>query len=692
MKPLAPWERRVFSAAAAAALDVTEFGTAPLGAADRIIRWLPPGRRRMLAAFLGLLEFGGPGSRLRRSRFSRLPTAEAADLLAAWADARQPALRRGVAGLKALAGLAYYGTEESWPAIGYDGPWLGRVEVDILPAPWPIPPSRLFEPLGADEEPPPDEALEPVGASSTAGPFTSARGRRAAPARVVLGGGLTLGRSATRDLVFRCDAVVVGAGAGGAAAFAKLVGGGMEAVLLDAGGAPGAGDFDQRELDMMPLLYRDAGLRSTDDEAIGILQGTGVGGSTLHNTGLVVPPPPGIRERWRLEHGLPWDEGELAAEGAAVLEALDARPIPPAQINPLNAALRAGAEVLGWSSFVARHSRTACSGCGYCVIGCAYNRKVNAAFAFVAPAVAAGGFVLADARALRVREEVSGWRVRGELHDAGGRRTGRRFEVYAPTVVVACGALDTPVLLRSSGLGGAGVGEGLRLHPAPLLTGVFEDEIRAWRGLPQSVLVDEYATFFRDGRGGFLLLASNAGPGVTAALQPGIGSAHRRAMELYARSGTGAVLLHDESAGRVRAGPDGRPRVSYRPGAADRRELRRGMYALGNVLLAGGAREVHLPTPRGSVVRDAEELHRAIGGVSFDPYRLRLGSVHPQGSCALGADAEWAPCDPWGRLRGAPGVYVADASLFPTSVGVPPQVTVMTLAGLVAETALRDRA
>lgn len=689
MKPLAPWERRVFTAAATAALDVPEFGTASLAAADRVVRWLPAGRRRMLRAFLVLLEFGGPGLRLRRSRFSSLSRSAAADLLAAWSEARPPGLRRGVAGLRALAALAHYGTETSWAGIGYDGPWLGRVDVDTLPAPWPITPAPL--PLAAAEvEAGPAGAIEPVGAGSTAGPFLSARGPRLAPSRDVLAGGLTLGRSATRDLVLRCDAVVVGAGAGGSTAFAKLAAAGLETVLLDAGGAPGAADFDQRELDMMPLLYRDAGLRSTDDEAIGIVQGTGVGGSTLHNTGLVVPPPPGIRERWRHDHGLPWAEERIGTEIAAVMEALGARPIPPAQINAMNGALRAGAEALGWSSFVARHNRVACSGCGYCAIGCAYNRKTNAAFAFVAPALRAGGRVLADARAERIREEESGWRVRGVLGDAAGRRTGRRFEVYARLVVVACGALDTPVLLRSSGLGGPRVGDGLRLHPAPLITGVFAEDVLAWRGVPQSVLVDEFATFYRNGRGGFLLLASNAGPGVTAALRQGTGSAHRRAMVLYARSGTAAVLLHDESAGRVREGAGGRPRVTYRPGRVDRRELRRGMFSLGRLLLAGGAREVHLPVPRAPVVRDVDELRRAVGTISFAPHMLQLSSVHPQGSCALGIDAERAPCDPWGRLRGAPGIYVADASLFPTSVGVPPQVTVMVLAGLVAEAAIRD--
>lgn len=690
MKPLTRWERPIFAAAAAAALGVPEFGPDALRAVDRMLRSLAPGRRRALGAFLALLEHGGPRLRLRRARFSSLPREDAVQLLSDWADARQPALRRGVQALRGLAGMAWYGSESAWPDIGYDGPWLGRVDVERLPAPWPPAPAPI---------PPEPEAEAPgyVSAASadasrggaTAGPFPPPMGRAAPGVRDALGGGLTLGRSALRDLVFHCDAVVVGAGAGGSAAFARLVRGGVDAVLLDAGGAPGADDYDQRELDMLPLLYRDAGLRATDDEAIGIHQGTGVGGSTLHNTGLVVPPPPGIRRRWRSDHGLPWSDEALAEETESVLAALGAAPIPPGRINPMNRALRDGAEALGWSSFVARHNRVECSGCGYCAIGCAYNRKTNAAFAYVATAVEGGGSVLADARALRVEEEGVGWRVRGELRDAAGRPNGRRFEVRAPLVLLACGALDTPALLRASGLGPDHVGEGLHLHPAALLTGVFPDRIEAWRGLPQAVLVDEFATFYRDGRGGFLLLASNAGPATSAALQQRLGIDHRAAMERFAHWGTAAVLLHDETSGRVTTGFGATPRATYRLSERDRRELRRGMYALGRLLLAAGAREVHLPGHAAPVVRDDGTLHRAVSGLSLDPHRIRLDSVHPQGTCALGKDPDRAPCDPYGRVRGCDGLFVCDTSLFPTSVGVPPQVTAMTLAGLVAAEALR---
>src|SRR5690606_3834642 len=141
-------------------------------------------------------------------------------------------------------------------------------------------------------------------------------------------------------------------------------------------------------------------------------------------------------------------------------------------------------------------------------------------------------------------------------------------------VVLAAGALDSPALLRSSGFGGARVGRGLRLHPAAVVGATFPEPVTAWRGVPQSVIVEEFASFEQDGRGGFLLLPSAANtPGLAATLAPGIGRAHRDQMRHYTRRAAAAVLLHDETEGSILAGRGGRPVARYWPDARDRAEL-----------------------------------------------------------------------------------------------------------------------
>src|SRR5690606_16130835 len=177
------------------------------------------------------------------------------------------------------------------------------------------------------------------------------------------------------DLELRVQVCVIGTGAGGAAVLDRLASRGVDVVGIEAGGLATAADFDQRELSMLPLLYQDAGPRATADRAIAILQGRGVGGSTLHNTGLVVPPPAAILERWRREHGLPLDDAAMARSIAYAMDGLRAVPIPDSRINEHNDVLRRGADALGWRWRVSLHNRAECSGCGYCMIGCAYHPK-----------------------------------------------------------------------------------------------------------------------------------------------------------------------------------------------------------------------------------------------------------------------------------------------------------------------------
>jgi choline dehydrogenase-like flavoprotein len=644
-----PAERRIFAAVVSGAMGV-EAGEAVADAIAPFVAALSEADRRRLRFLLRAIEYGAPFVTGRLRRFTRLSAPEQASYLRRWAESGLQPLRQGAAALKALAAIAHYGLESSWPAIGYDGPWLGRRSVPVLPAPSP--------------------PISPTPATGTG-----------------IGPGITAARNAPGDLRVRAQACVIGLGAGGAAAFARLTERGVDVVAIEAGGAVAADEFSQRELEMLPLLYREAGLRATADKAIGILQGKGVGGSTLHNTGLVYAPPKGVIDRWRRDHGFHLDDAELDRRVAEVFETLHATSVPPEAINGANEALRRGAAALGWRYRVTLHNRATCSGCGYCMLGCAYNRKYNAALTYVPRGVAAGGRVLAAAAAVRIEGRAGARRVVCDLLDGAGRPTGRRAIVEAERVLVAAGALDSPALLRRSGLGTDRVGRGLRLHPAATVTAVFPERVEAWRGVPQAVLVEEFATFFETGRGGFLLIPNAAtAPAMMAVLVPGLGRRHRAVMRDYPRLAAAAVLLHDEGEGRVTAGRGGRPVARYRPVAGDLAELLRGVEALARLYLAAGAETVHLPYVGTPPVRTEAELAAAIEAARSAPHRVALNSVHPQGSCPMGDDARSATT-PECELRGTPGVYVCDASIFPTSIGVPPQATIMALA-----TAIADRA
>jgi choline dehydrogenase-like flavoprotein len=475
---------------------------------------------------------------------------------------------------------------------------------------------------------------------------------------------------APREL--KADVCVVGSGAGGAAAAWALACEGLEVVLAEAGAHHDPATFDQREETMLPRLYWDGGARTTEDQSLVILSGKGLGGSTIHNTALCVPPPPAILDRFDREAGLP---GGRAAVDAAVEEALGrfgARPMEAADENRSNRLLREGATRLGLKWVNPLHNRERCDRCGFCILGCAYNRKRHVGFAFLEDAVRRGLRTLVEAPARRVRRRGGGWRVEGP-----------GFAVDAARVVLAASALGTPALLLASGLGARrAIGRNLRLHPFAPVAAVFDDVVDADRGLPQSVLVTGRAGFLEGGRGGYLLMAAAAPPASTAALVPGHGAEVRDVMRARRRLASAGVLLHDEEPSSVTAKRDGRPAVRAWPGGGDADALREGVVLLAKLWFAAGARRVILPFARRPFVADPSEL-AGVETLPFRPYEVVLSGIHPQSSVPLGRDAS-APVTPAGEVRGAPGVFVADGSLLPSSVGVPPQITIAAFALCVA--------
>jgi choline dehydrogenase-like flavoprotein len=480
------------------------------------------------------------------------------------------------------------------------------------------------------------------------------------------------------------EVCVIGTGAGGGAAACALAEGGKDVVLLEAGPHHTAADMDQREDSMLPKLFAEDGRRATVEGGIPILQGRCVGGSTTHNTGYIYRAPRGILERWRRE-GFEASDGEVDAMYRDLERSIGVVECREEDVNPHNEVVRRGARALGWRVRRADHNRApGCSGCGYCILGCAYNRKLGSMLTFVPRAVARGARLVANAVAHRIAPTSrGGYVVHGRLDDRK-----EPFVVEAARVVVACGAIESPLLLRRSGLARGGpLGRTLRLHPAAPVGALFAEDLVAWRGVPQSVMVEEFASFFETGVGGYLLMPANATPALTSVVLPGVGLEHRALMRELPRFASGAVLLHDETRGTVtpRGLWDLRPKIRYWPEPREVAELKTGIRNLAKLYFAAGARRVLLPFRDAPPVESEGGLDRALENVRAEPHLVALSSVHPQCTCPLGRDPREAVVrpdltlhDPVGR-----GISVADASVFPSSVGVPPQLTIM-LAGLLA--------
>lgn len=476
----------------------------------------------------------------------------------------------------------------------------------------------------------------------------------------------------------RCDAIVVGSGAGGAFAARALARAGLDVLIVEEGERwDSARIRATHPVDRFAGLYRDGGATvALGSPPIALPIGRAVGGTTVINSGTCYRPPEPVADAWHRVHGLSLADPESLARRLDDAErTISVAPVP-AEVMGRNGELAlAGAAALGWRSGPLRRNAPGCRGACQCAIGCPNNAKGGVHLNALPDACEAGARIVTGLRATAVTVE------RGRAAGVAARaRDGRRLELRAPTVVVACGSIETPPLLRRSGLGGhPRLGRGLSIHPALGVTGAFEEPVYAWRGVLQSAGVEELHE-----RDGILLEATSTPPGMGSMVMPGFGVELLERLERAKHLASLGAMIADAPSGRVIGAR--RPTVVYRLADGDRARLRTALAAAGRVLLAAGAREVELGAGSPAVA-DPGRLDAVARAIPFR--RLHLAAFHPTGTAAAGSDAARHPVDPAGRLRGAEGVWVADASILPSCPGVNPQISIMALAAGVGAAAAR---
>ncbi|CPR11737.1 oxidoreductase GMC-type [Mycobacterium bohemicum DSM 44277] len=251
-------------------------------------------------------------------------------------------------------------------------------------------------------------------------------------------------------------------------------------------------------------------------------------------------------------------------------------------------------------------------------------------------------------------------------------------------MIVAAGATETPGLLRRSGFGAhPRLGRNLALHPATMLAGRFDEDVIAWHGVLQSAAVDELHASH-----GVLIEATSTPPGMGSMVYPGYGAELLGWLDRATHVATFGAMVADRGAGSV-SSVRGETVIRYNIAREDAAKLVVAIEAMGRLLFAAGAVEVLTGFPGATTVTSMPALQDALG--RCDPKTLHLAAFHPTGTAAAGVDAQRCPVDETGRLRGAQGVWVADASILPSCPEVNPQVSIMALALGVADEVVAAR-
>jgi choline dehydrogenase-like flavoprotein len=472
------------------------------------------------------------------------------------------------------------------------------------------------------------------------------------------------------------DVVIIGSGAGGAAAATVLAEAGLEVIVLEAGGHYDRGSYPDDHLEAIATLYRDAGLTIAEGSPpIPVPVARAVGGTTVINSGTCFRAPQPVLESWREEHGVSWAR-DLDPYFVEAEEFLRVTPLDPERMGRNGQLAMLGAQAIGASGGPISRNAGNCVQCSSCPYGCRIDAKRGMHVSYLPRAVAAGARIRTGVEARKVLVEEG--RAVGARCVAGG--TGgpaRPYTVRARrATIVAGGALGTPELLLRSGLGGDQVGRNLHIHPACWVGARYGEEVRGWEGVMQSYYVDEWESER------VLLEATFTPLAFGGAWLQGAGRAHQEAMLDFGHIGSIGVQLADHSRGRVGLLGDGTLKAGYRLTRDDARRLTFGIARAAEVHFAAGAAEVYPNIPRAGVLRPGGLAE--FEATTFRPSELRLEAFHPMGTARISSRPAEGVCDVTGAVRGVAGLFVADASLFPSAVHVNPMMTVIAFAKQVA--------
>jgi choline dehydrogenase-like flavoprotein len=493
----------------------------------------------------------------------------------------------------------------------------------------------------------------------------------------------------TSSLELEADVVIVGTGAGGGTAAETLSKAGLRVVLLEAGPLKTSSDFDMQERAAYRDLYQEGTGRGTKDGGMVILQGRSVGGSTTVNWTTSFRTPPETLKFWAEQMGV---SGCSVEEMAPYYEHMEQRlnihkwQQPP---NNNNGMLQKAAEKLGYSWATIHRNVRGCLNLGYCGLGCPVDAKQSMLVTTIPGALDHKAKLVHRARVVRVLRDgdvVKGVEAEALTSNVRGT-TGQKITVRAVHTILAGGAINTPaVLLRSDVPDPHGrIGKRTFLHPTTLTMGIYEESIDPFYGAPQSIYSDHFQwQNVHTGPVGFKLEVPPLQPAFAAGFYSAAGEDATQSMDRLNHTQCMIALMRDgfheqSQGGAVELNDKGQPVLDYPVGEYLLEGVRRAWNTMLEMQFATGAKSARPAHVNGRHYTSWKEAKSAVADLDVVAHKSKVGSAHVMGGCPMGDDPKQSVTNCDGKYHHLDNLHIMDGSLFPTSIGANPQLSIYGL-------------
>jgi len=498
----------------------------------------------------------------------------------------------------------------------------------------------------------------------------------------------------TAPQTMEADVAIIGSGAGGGVAAEILALAGLKVLLLEEGALRTSDSFkDMDEGRALRELYQEGAARATSDGAIAVLQGRSVGGSTTVNwTSSFRTPEPTLKfwaaEREVVGHGVedmkPWFEQMEKRLDVMLWEAQNAN----------NSVLKRGCDKLGWEAHSIPRNVRGCWNSGYCGFGCPVNAKQSMLVSTIPEALRHGATLV---HRLRVRQlQHAGDKITGAVGEAlredGRTPSGTLVTIKARHFIAAGGAINTPALLLRSQLPDPHkqLGQHTLIHPVVLSLAQMPERTDPFYGAPQSTASDHFQ--WKDGATGpmgYKLEVPPIFPGIGAGVLNAYGDDLRKEMAALPHTNAVLALLRDgfvehSPGGSIRLADDGSPMLDYELSDYVWEGVRRAYLSMAELQFAAGAQRVRQAHIDASYQTSWTDAKKAIAELPLKKFRATLFTAHLMGGCAMSQNPKRGVVDSGGLHHQVANLSVMDGSVFPTSIGANPQLSIY---GLVAQNA-----